>query len=118
MLNSMMWQVVQREAGPRIVKPSQTSPKAEETKSSQTKKPLVKPKSLVTIAKKAEPACKPNTPKATHTNKIPDFKAIHARNFGRQEDVKEVADRHRMRHHMLTSGAKPAGDLGATARDG
>lgn len=112
-------EVVQREAGPRIVKPTQPSPKVENTK--PARRPLVghnKPKPVV---KKPEPVLKPTTPKSA-SKPIPDFKAIHARQFQKQEDVKDAAERLKQRHNLLTANkpsihvTKPTAETSSTAQ--
>jgi hypothetical protein len=99
--------IVSREAGPRIVKPTAPSPKVTD----QTKQRL--PFRSASMSSKQRPVVKkpeclkPTTPKSI-TKKVPDFKAIHARNFNKMEDVKDAAQRLKERHTQLTTGAKPA----------
>lgn len=94
-------EIVKREAGPRIVKPTQPSPKVLEINKKRVLNNGVKPKPVV---KKPESIIKPTTPKSM-VKKVPDFRAIHNKKFSKGEDVTEAAQRLQQRHTQLT-GAK------------
>ncbi len=82
-------EVVRREAGPRITKPSMP----EATNESSTKKQQISAKKAGTVSSKPKPV---NTAK-----KVPDFKAIHEKNFNKSEDISEAGKRVINRHNQL-----------------
>lgn len=77
-------EIIQREAGPRIVKPTES----EDAKRKNTDK-----------------AVKDKKPKESKSSKAPDFKSIHEKNFGKFESVSDNQQRLNQRHKQLTHSA-------------
>lgn len=78
-------EVVRREAGPRITKPTMPEAESNNSKKIPEKKVLNSNKPKPVIAAK----------------KVPDFKAIHERNFNKSEDITEAGKRAINRHNQL-----------------
>jgi len=84
-------EVVRREAGPRITKP------AEATAENSSKLQQVSGKKVGTSVGRQ--------PKSVvAAKKVPDFKAIHERNFNKSEDITEAGKRVVNRHNQLFGG--------------
>jgi hypothetical protein len=82
-------EIVRRETGPRIVKPTApSSPKVSD---------VLKKKTVLNSSQLSKP-------KAV---KIPDFKAIHNKNFNKSEDILETQNRAKDRHSLMRAGKVP-----------
>lgn len=88
-IKKVVVELVQREAGPRIVKPSEASNDDSKRKNNSEN---------TTASKKTK-----------ETKKAPDFKAIHEKNFEKLESVSDNQQRLQERHKLLTSAQKTPG---------